>query len=236
MLEIRNLKVNYGRIAALQGVSLQVNEGEIIAMIGPNGAGKSTMLSAIVGQVKPAAGEIVFKGRSLVGLAPEEIVGLGVALVPEGRRIFTTLTVEQNLWVGATVRRDRTEVRRDIEEMLERFPILKKRYRGSAGKLSGGEQQQLAFARALISRPSLVLCDEPSLGLSPMMTQAVFSILERLHQEGRTVLLVEQFAAQAVKMADRTYVIRTGKIALEGSKQQMLGSAELKAAYFGVAA
>ncbi len=234
MLEIRNLRLNYGRITALQGISLQVDEGEIVALIGPNGAGKTTTLSAVSGLLKPAAGEILFEGESLKALPPEAIVSRGIVLVPEGRQIFTTLTVEQNLLAGATVRRDRTAVKSDIEEMLERFPILKSRYRGSAGKLSGGEQQQLAFARALLSRPRLVLCDEPSLGLSPMMTETVFDILARLQGEGKTILLVEQFAARAVKMADRTYILRTGKIVLEGTREQIMATADLKAAYFGV--
>jgi branched-chain amino acid transport system ATP-binding protein len=233
MLEIRDLRLNYGGIAALQGISLQVNEGEIVALIGPNGAGKSTTLRAISGLAKPETGRILFETESLTDLKPEEIVAKGIALVPEGRHIFTTLTVEQNLLAGATVRRNRAEIRRDIEQMLERFPILKTRYHGSAGKLSGGEQQQLAFARALVSRPRLVLCDEPSLGLSPMMTETVFDILGRLQREGKTILLVEQFADRAVKMADRTYVLRTGKIALEGTRDQIMTRADLKLAYFG---
>lgn len=233
LLEIRDLRVIYGDIMALKGISLKVNQGEIVAMIGPNGAGKSTTMNAISGLVKPAAGDIVYKGQCIKGLPPEKIVEKGIALVPEGRHIFTTLTVEQNLLVGASVRRDKAEVKRDIEEILERFPILKDRYRGSAGKLSGGEQQQLSIARALVSRPSIILCDEPSLGLSPNMTETVFDILGQLRREGKTILLVEQSAAQTLEIADLSYILRAGEIALKGRREE-ISTADLKDAYFGV--
>jgi len=233
MIEIRDLHVSYGRIAALRGITFRVDKGEVVAILGPNGAGKSTTLSAISRLVKPTGGEIFFEGKSLLTMLPEQIVAMGIALVPEGRQIFITLTVEQNLLVGATVRRNRAEVKRDIEEMLERFPILKERFRGSAGKLSGGEQQQLAFARALLSRPKLVLCDEPSLGLAPIMIDTVFDTLERLRGEGKTILLVEQFAAKAMKMADRICVLRTGKIIIEGTREQILESKNIEAVYMG---
>jgi branched-chain amino acid transport system ATP-binding protein len=233
MLRVDDLRVHYGRITALRGVSFHVDEGEVVGMIGPNGAGKTTTLSTIVGFVAPAGGTITFEGRSIAGDAPERIVRRGITLVPEGRRIFSTLTVEENLLMGATIRR--REAGPDVERLLERFPILRTYFRQAAGKLSGGEQQQLAIARALLSRPKLLLLDEPSLGLSPLMVDLVFEVLDGLRQEGVTILLVEQNARRTLEFADRTYVLRNGGIELEGTRASLreLEKGEMEAAFLG---
>jgi branched-chain amino acid transport system ATP-binding protein len=233
MLRVDDLRVHYGRITALRGVSFHVDEGEVVGMIGPNGAGKTTTLSTIVGFVAPAGGSVELEGRSIVGDAPERIVRRGITLVPEGRRIFSTLTIEENLLMGATIRR--REAGPDIERLLERFPVLEKYFRQAAGKLSGGEQQQLAIARALLSRPKLLLLDEPSLGLSPLMVDLVFEVLDGLRQEGVTILLVEQNARRTLEFADRTYVLRNGVIELEGTRASLreLEQGEMEAAFLG---
>src|SRR5213592_5028663 len=192
MLTIDELRVQYGRVPALHGVSLHVERGEVVALVGPNGAGKTTTLAAIFGLVAPAAGSIEFEGRSLVGSTPEQILRRGLALVPEGRHIFGTLTVAENLLLGSTARRDRPAAAADLEKMLELFPVLKSYYSSPAGTLSGGEQQQLATARALLSRPRLLLLDEPSLGLAPVVIDVVFDALAELRDDGVTILLVEQ--------------------------------------------
>jgi branched-chain amino acid transport system ATP-binding protein len=234
MLTIADLRVNYGRVPALHGVSLHVEPGEVVALVGPNGAGKTTTLSAVFGLVAPAGGSIVFEGRSLVGSTPEQILRRGLALVPEGRHIFGTLTVAENLMLGSTARRDRKEVAADLEKLLELFPVLKSYYSSAAGTLSGGEQQQLAIARALLSRPRLLLLDEPSLGLAPVVIDTVFDVLEELRNEGVTMLLVEQAAARAVEFADRAYILRTGRVAHAGTREEILRMENFETAYLGV--
>jgi branched-chain amino acid transport system ATP-binding protein len=234
MLLIDELRVSYGRVPALQGISLRVDEGEAVTLVGPNGAGKTTTLSAIFGLVTPVGGTITFEGESLVGRGPEKILRKGLALVPEGRHIFGTLTVAENLMLGTTARRDRSGVAADIEQTLERFPALRQYYRGSAGNLSGGEQQQLAIARALLSRPRLLLLDEPSLGLAPIVIDVVFEALEQLRKEGVTILLVEQNAARAVEFADRAYILRSGRMAHSGTREEILRMEDFETAYLGV--
>lgn len=234
MLQIKDLRVNYGGVAAVQGVSLEIADGEMVALVGANGAGKTSTLMAIAGVVKPAGGSIDFDGVSLVRRTPEWIVANGVSMVPEGRRILASLTVRENLQLAAIVRKDRVAAAADINKMLERFPVLGDRYNGLAGMLSGGEQQQLAFARALVASPKLLLCDEPSLGLSPMMTDQVFETLASLREDGLTILLVEQFAQRALQMADRAYVMTKGQFVLEKASGEALTDEAMKAAYFGV--
>jgi branched-chain amino acid transport system ATP-binding protein len=233
VLRIENLEVQYGRIVALRGMSLEVNEGEIVGLVGPNGAGKSTSLMATMGMVRVARGAITLDGRSLVGLSPERIVRLGLSLVPEGRRILSTLTVAENLRLGATVRKDRAAVKADTDGVYERFPILKSYADSPAGRLSGGEQQQLAIARALVARPRLLLLDEPSLGLAPLMVDLVFRVLQQLRDEGSTIFLVEQNAKRTVELADRTYVLRTGTVDFHGTREELLAEADFEAAYLG---
>jgi branched-chain amino acid transport system ATP-binding protein len=234
MLRIDDLRVNYGRVPALHGISLHVAQGEVVALVGPNGAGKTTTLSAIFGLIAPAGGSIAFEGQSLIGSSPEQILRRGLALVPEGRHIFGTLTVAENLLLGSTARRDRQEVTADLEKLLELFPILKSYYSTAAGTLSGGEQQQLAIARALLSRPRLLLLDEPSLGLAPVVIDTVFDVLEELRSEGVTMLLVEQAAARAVEFADRAYILRTGRVAHAGTREEILRMENFETAYLGV--
>ena len=234
MLAIDELRVNYGRVPALHGISLRVDEGEAVALIGPNGAGKTTTLSAIFGLVAPAGGAITFEGESLVGASPEQVLRRGLALVPEGRHIFGTLTVAENLQLGTTARRDRDGAEADLARTLERFPVLESYYSSSAGNLSGGEQQQLAIARALLSRPRLMLLDEPSLGLAPVVIDIVFDALEELRKEGVTILLVEQNAARAVEFADRAYILRTGRVAHSGTRAEILRMENFDTAYLGV--
>ena len=233
MLVLNDISVHYGRTPAVKNLSLKVDEGQIVGLIGPNGAGKSTTLLAICGALTPASGEIIFEGASLVGEAPEDVLRRGISLVPEGRQIFADLTVEENLIIGATVQTERKEVQKDIDRMVNRFPVFKTYFRSSAGKLSGGEQQQLAIARALLSRPRLVLLDEPSLGLAPFLVDQVFEIIEGLREEGVTILLVEQNAARAVDLADYTYVLRSGAPEMQGTRAELLNSADFVTAYFG---
>jgi branched-chain amino acid transport system ATP-binding protein len=233
LLKIEALQVKFGSVVALQGISLEVREGELVGLVGPNGAGKSTTLNAVVGLVRPSAGSIDFCGRSLLGRPPDQIARDGIALVPEGRRLFSNLSVKDNLSLGLTVRHRDTSADQDREEVLDRFPALKRYYRSSAGKLSGGEQQQLAIARALLSRPRLMLLDEPSLGLAPIHTESVFGILDDLRRAGVTTLLVEQNVSRIITLADRTYVLRAGRIELEGSAATLAENAELAQAYLG---
>lgn len=233
MLQVENLWVSYRRVPAVKGISLHVDEGEIVALIGPNGAGKSTTLKAITGVVHPHSGRISFLDADITGSTPESIVRRGVALVPEGRRIFASLSVAENLRLGATVRRDRNRVAEDLKAVLERFPILGEYYNASAAGLSGGEQQQLAIARAMLSRPTLLLLDEPSLGLAPQVVDQVFDILSELREDGATILLVEQNAERAVEMCDRAYVLRTGTMTTEGSREKLLAETDFAAAYLG---
>ncbi|MCP9486010.1 MAG: ATP-binding cassette domain-containing protein [Gaiellaceae bacterium MAG52_C11] len=236
LLAVENLTVHYGNVAAVQGISLEVEESELVGLIGANGAGKSTTLATIAGFLAPASGRVELEGRSLVGDTPERIVRRGVALVPEGRHIFGTLSVAENLQLGTTAIGDRGLIDETVEDVLERFPVLRRYYRSSAAKLSGGEQQQLAIARALLSRPRLLLLDEPSLGLAPLMVDVVFDTLAQLRDSGTTILLVEQNAAATVELADRTYVLRTGRIVTSGTREELLASTDVAEAYLGVRA
>jgi branched-chain amino acid transport system ATP-binding protein len=233
VLKVENLNVRYGGVAAVQGVSLEVKQGEVVGIVGPNGAGKTTTLSAILGLVTPSAGSIVFDGRSLIGKAPEEVARAGLALVPEGRRIFGTLTVGENLQLGSTVRSRNEDTKNDLERVLDRFPALKSSYSTAADRLSGGQQQQLAIARALLSRPRLLLLDEPSLGLAPQMIDEVFDILAELRESGSTLLLVEQNALRTVEFADRCYVLRTGTVTLSGTRAELLEQVDWANTYLG---
>jgi branched-chain amino acid transport system ATP-binding protein len=236
VLELRDVSVSYGRIAAVQALSLEVKQGEFVGLVGHNGAGKSTTLMTIAGALKPVSGEIMFEGKSIVGMPSNEILRRGIALVPEGRRIFARLSVGENIKIGATVRKDRKGVDDDIRQMLERFPVLERYWNMSGAKLSGGEQQQLAIARALVSRPKLLLLDEPTLGLAPLMVDRVFDILEQLHAGGTTILLVEQNAARTIEMADRTYVLRTGgRIQFHGTAEELAQIGDFETAYIGMA-
>jgi branched-chain amino acid transport system ATP-binding protein len=212
-----------------------VNEGELVGLVGHNGAGKTTTLATITGALRPAAGVIVFQGGSLIGRSPDAILRSGIALVPEGRRIFGRLTVGENLRIGATARRDRKQVEQDVERMLERFPVLERDWAKSGAKLSGGEQQQLAIARALLSRPRLLLLDEPTLGLAPLMVDRVFEILSDLRNDGVTILLVEQNAARTIEIADRTYVMRSGgRIEFHGTAEELARRADFATDYIGM--
>ena len=233
VLDIRDLVVDYGAVRALPGVSLSVAPGEFVSVIGPNGAGKSTLLSAISGLVHPSAGEIVYDRRPLRRDAPERRAEAGIRLVPEGRRILANLTVEENLRVGETTQRGSATAKENFEAVIDRFPVLRARLKSYAGRLSGGEQQQLAIARALLGRPRLLLLDEPSLGLAPMMIDEVYRTLDELHSEGMTVLLMEQNASRALKVAGRAYVLRHGRIELEGSAAQLIDDPAFDRAYFG---
>ncbi len=233
MLHVRDLTVRYGRTPAVENLSLEVGEGEIVGLVGPNGAGKSTTLAAIIGLVPIADGEIKYLGESIVGLPPETISRRGIALVLEGRHIFATLTVGENLLLGKTANPNRSRSDAVVEDMLDRFPILRKAYRLPAGRLSGGEQQQLAIARALVAEPRLLLLDEPSLGLAPRLVDQVFKAVAEIRRGGATVLLVEQNIRRTVELADRTYVLRSGRIALSGSRAQLARLDELDAAFLG---
>jgi branched-chain amino acid transport system ATP-binding protein len=234
MLEVADLAVAYGRSPALHRLDLVVREGEIVAVVGPNGAGKSTLLKAVFGLVKPVRGSIAFESASLLGVAPEAIARRGLALVPEGRHIFQSLTVAENLQLGA-VTRGRTDAAL-LAQTLERFPVLERCFREPAAILSGGEQQQLAIARALLAQPRLLMLDEPSLGLAPLVTRAVFAALADLRDQGITVLLVEQNARQALALADRAYVLRTGRLVMEGVAAELAARPDVADAYLGGAA
>jgi branched-chain amino acid transport system ATP-binding protein len=233
LLELDGLEVRYGRTRALRGISLTVERGQAIGIIGPNGAGKTTTLKTIAGLVRPAAGSVVFDGRSVAGEGPERLVRRGLALVPEGRQIFTTLTVAENLRLPTYCGRSGEA---DVERELDRFPILRTYFDQPAGGLSGGEQQMLAISRALLCRPDLLLLDEPSLGLAPRVVDEVFAALEGLRGEGVTILLVEQSAARTVDFADRTYVLSGGRIELEGTRDELRGDQRIERAYFGLGA
>jgi branched-chain amino acid transport system ATP-binding protein len=233
MLRIEDLHVRYGRVVAVRGISIEVGAGEIVSLIGPNGAGKSTTLLSTVGVVSPSAGKILFENKSLAGESPEKIARRGIQLVPEGRRIFATLTVGENLRLGATGRKNRGEVADDLERVFRRFPILQQYVDTPAGKLSGGEQQQLAIGRALLARPRLLLLDEPSLGLAPLVVGLVFEALEQLRADGVTILLIEQNAARAIKLADRSYVMRSGRLEIAGTRDELLERTDLAEIYLG---
>ncbi len=233
MLKVSNLHVYYGGIHALKGISIEVPKGSIVTLIGANGAGKSTTLRSIIGLVKSKQGSITYNGKDITKLLPEEIVQMGVVLVPEGRRIFPHLTVMENLMLGAYTRNDRAEIERDLEWVFELFPRLKERTWQKGGTLSGGEQQMLALGRALMSNPDLIMMDEPSLGLAPLLVKEVFEIIQQINKEGKTVLLVEQNAYGALKIAHKAYVLETGRIVLEGEGHQLLKDPRVREAYLG---
>ena len=234
MLTIKNLSVFYGAIRALDSISLEVNTGEIVTMIGANGAGKSTTIRTISGLVRPRSGEVMFEGKPLHQLPPHEIVTLGIGQSPEGRRVFANMTVRDNLELGAYTRhRLKAQVREDMERVFVQFPRLKERETQSAGTLSGGEQQMLAIGRALMARPRLLLLDEPSLGLAPFLVQSIFKIIREINQQGVTVLLVEQNANQALRVANRGYVLETGRVVLADTSQRLLQDDSVRKAYLG---
>ena len=234
LLVVSALAVRYGAITAVRGLDLEIAEGETVGIVGPNGAGKTSLLSAVAGVVPPFAGDVTFAGEPLSGIAIEDVVGRGVALVPEGRHIFATLTVRENLLLGATVRRDAQAVRNDVERAFAMFPILAERRNQPAGQLSGGEQQQLAIARALLSRPRLLMLDEPSLGLAPKIVDQIYALLQTIKGEGVTILLVEQNAERVCAVSDRVYVMSGGEFALCGDAREIANDPRFDAAYFGV--
>ncbi|MCI5123817.1 MAG: ABC transporter ATP-binding protein [Candidatus Electrothrix sp. AR5] len=235
MLELRNINTSYGNIQVLHDVNLHVEQGEIITLIGANGAGKSTILMSICGIVPPRSGEILFNGTGIVRMAPEKIVALGLSQVPEGRHIFPELTVAENLDMGAFLRKDTGQVRQDLEHVYTLFPILAERRHQSGGNLSGGEQQMLAISRALMARPQLLLLDEPSMGLAPLVTKQIFSIIKKInHEENTTVFLVEQNANLALKTADRGYVLENGRIIMHDRAETLLGNKDIQKAYLGI--
>jgi branched-chain amino acid transport system ATP-binding protein len=233
VLRVDNLQVRYGAIAALHDVSLRVEEGELVALLGLNGAGKTTTLSAIAGILKPVSGSIMFRNKSLIGRSPEAILRLGIAVVPEGRDIFPSLTVEENLRLGAFSRRNRSEYRSDLKETFELFPILEERFHQMGGTLSGGEQQQLAIARSLMAHPKLLMLDEPSLGLAPTLVDQIFKLIVTLRSRGATILLVEQNVDRTLEIADRVYLLNTGRVELEGSPEQLKSQEAIKDVYLG---
>lgn len=235
MLELRNLHVHYGAIHALQGVSLSVEAGQIVTLIGCNGAGKSTTLRAISGLLRPTQGDILFEGKSIVGVPPHRLVEMGIAQSPEGRGIFANFTVDENLQMGAFCRKDHAEIARDREKALGLFPRLRERLRQNAGTLSGGEQQMLAIARAMLARPRLLLLDEPSLGLAPQIVQTIFHIIREINAAGTTILLVEQNAHMALHTANYGYVLEVGEIAIADSAEALVRSDAVRKAYLGVA-
>lgn len=233
MLKVNDLSVLYGVIQAVRGISLEVNEGEIVTLIGANGAGKTTALRTISGLVKPSSGTIEFEGKPIQKVSPQKIVTHGISQVPEGRHVFPGLTVQENLEMGAFLRKDNEGIKKSFSEIYERFPILKERKIQDASTLSGGEQQMLAMGRALMSKPRLLLLDEPSMGLAPIFIKEIFNIIQEIQQQGTTVLLIEQNAKMALSIADRGYVIETGKIVLQGTGVELLASEEVKKAYLG---
>jgi len=233
LLELKDIDVYYGAIHAIKGISLEVNQGEIVTLIGANGAGKSTTLRTISGLLKPKNGSITFAGENIAGVKAHEIVRRGISQVPEGRRIFAEMTVLENLEMGAFIRKDKDGIRADMQHVFELFPRLEERKSQEAGTLSGGEQQMLAMGRALMSRPKLLLLDEPSMGLAPLLIREIFKIIEDIHASGTTVLLVEQNANMALSIADRAYVLETGRITLSGTAKELAASEEVRKAYLG---
>lgn len=231
MLNIDKLRVNYGGIEAVKGISLQVPKGQIVTLIGANGAGKSTTLRSIVGLEKPSRGDIAFEGESITGLAPNLVVSKGITLVPEGRRVFPDLTVLENLKIGAYLRKD--DLQKDLNWVYELFPRLKERSWQPAGTLSGGEQQMLAVGRALMSRPKLLMMDEPSLGLAPLIVKDIFDIIKEINKQGVTILLIEQNANMALHIADTAYVLETGRLTMQGTGKELLNNEAVKKAYLG---
>ena len=233
MLEIKDLHVHYGVIEALKGISLEVNEGEIVALIGANGAGKTTMMQSISGIVKKSGGEINFLNESIMKANPKHIVEMGLTQVPEGRRIFTGMSIYENLMMGAFLRKDKDGIKRDYEKVCEQFPILKERMNQDASTLSGGEQQMLAMGRALMAKPKLLLLDEPSMGLAPILVKEIFNIIEEINKSGTTVLLVEQNAKMALSIAHRAYVLETGKVVMSGTGEELAKSPDVQKVYLG---
>lgn len=233
MLQVTDLKVNYGVIQAIKGVSFEVNEGEVIALIGANGAGKTTILHTVTGLIAPKSGKIEFEGKDITRMPAHKIVTLGMAHVPEGRRVFADLSVYENLLMGAFTRKDKDEISQTLEMVYKRFPRLKERKNQIAGTLSGGEQQMLAMGRALMSHPKILLMDEPSMGLSPLFVNEIFDIIKEVSASGTTVLLVEQNAKKALSIADRAYVLETGKIVLDAAADVLMNDPSIKKAYLG---
>ena len=236
LLKVTGLKVSYGGIKAVKGIDLEVRESELVTLIGSNGAGKTTTMKAITGMLLAEAGDITYQGEPIRGMGSWDLVKRGLAMVPEGRGVFTRMTITENLLMGAYVRNDKAEIQRDIDRMFELFPRLKERRDQLAGTMSGGEQQMLAMARALMSRPKLLLLDEPSMGLSPIMVDKIFEVVRDVHAQGVTVLLVEQNARRALQVADRGYVMDSGEIIMVGEAKAMLDDPKVRAAYLGEAA
>ena len=232
MLKVEDLHVYYGSIHAIKGISFEVNEGEIVTLIGANGAGKSTTLNTITGLLKPRSGSVTFEEHNIVGVPPHKIVSHGLALCPEGRRVFLQMTVQENLEMGGYTRPS-GEIDASIADVYERFPRLKERYKQTAGTLSGGEQQMLAMGRALMSKPKLLMLDEPSMGLAPILVEQIFDIIKELHRAGTTILLVEQNAQMALSVADRAYVLETGTVSMSGSAKELLTDERVQKAYLG---
>ena len=233
LLKLDNVKTYYGNIRALKGISLEVDEGEIVCLIGGNGAGKSTTLMTISGVLTPVEGDVIYQDRSIVSMRPDDIVQLGICQVPEGRMIFPILTVMENLDLGAYLRKDRNGVKEDLERVFTLFPVLRERSKQHGGTLSGGEQQMLAIGRALMARPKLLLLDEPSLGLAPILVDSIFEIIRQINDQGTTILLVEQNAQLALQFSNRGYVIETGEIALADTSTALLKNEQVKKAYLG---
>ena len=233
MLEVKNLSVHYGMIQAVRNVDFKVNEGEIVSLIGANGAGKSTILKTLSGLIHPSEGEIVYLGENIASTSAKKIVEKGLVQVPEGRHVFPGLTVKENLELGAFLRKDKEKIQKDMEAVFERFPILKERKDQDAQTLSGGEQQMLAMGRALMSRPKLLLLDEPSMGLAPIFIREIFKIIQEIQKTGTTVLLIEQNAKMALSISNRAYVLETGSVVLSGTGQELLESDEIQKAYLG---
>ena len=233
MLEVKNLSVHYGMIQAVRNVDFKVNEGEIVSLIGANGAGKSTILKTLSGLIHPSEGEIVYLGENIASTSAKKIVEKGLVQVPEGRHVFPGLTVKENLELGAFLRKDKEAIQKDMDAVFERFPILKERKDQDAQTLSGGEQQMLAMGRALMSRPKLLLLDEPSMGLAPIFIREIFKIIQEIQKTGTTVLLIEQNAKMALSISNRAYVLETGSVVLSGTGQDLLESDEIQKAYLG---
>ena len=233
MLEVKDLEVYYGVIQAIKGISFHVDKGEVIALIGANGAGKTTTLHTVTGLISPKNGHVLFEGKDITKVPAHKIVSMGMAHVPEGRRVFAELSVYENLKMGAYTRKDKNEIEESMKNVYKRFPRLEERKNQMAGTLSGGEQQMLAMGRALMSRPKIILMDEPSMGLSPIMVNEIFDIIRSVSESGTTVLLVEQNAKKALSIADRAYVLETGKIVLEGKAKDLLEDDSIKKAYLG---
>ena len=233
MLKVENIHVNYGAIKALQNVSFQITEGEIVALIGANGAGKTTILNTISNIVPSVSGKIIYKGKEITKTQPHDIVKLGISQVPEGRRVFAKMSVLENLEMGAYTRSDKAEIASDMEKIFQRFPRLLERKKQPAKTLSGGEQQMLAMGRALMSRPKLLLLDEPSMGLAPMLVEQIFQIIQEINKSGTTILLVEQNANMALSIANRAYVLETGRVVLQGDAGELASNPEVRRAYLG---